>query len=36
MDIRPIKTEADYHWALSEIQAYFDRPPEPGSEKPTP
>jgi HTH-type transcriptional regulator/antitoxin HigA len=31
MDIRPIKTEADYEWALAEIEQYFDREPEPGT-----
>jgi HTH-type transcriptional regulator / antitoxin HigA len=31
MDIRPIKTEADYEWALKEIEAYFDQQPEVGS-----
>jgi HTH-type transcriptional regulator/antitoxin HigA len=31
MDIRPIKTEADYDWALDEIAAYFDDEPAPGS-----
>ncbi len=31
MDVRPIKTEADYDWALAEIEDYFDREPEPGS-----
>lgn len=31
MDIRPIKTEADYEWALKEIARYFDREPEPGT-----
>ena len=25
MDIRPIRTEADYEWALHEIEQYFDR-----------
>jgi HTH-type transcriptional regulator/antitoxin HigA len=30
-NIRPLKTEADYEWALTEIEAYFDRLPEPGS-----
>ena len=30
-DIRPIKTEADYDWALAEIEAYFDNEPELGS-----
>jgi len=24
MDIRPIKTDADYDWALAEITQYFD------------
>ena len=31
MDIRPIKTEADYDWALAEIERYFDAEPEPGT-----
>ena len=31
MHIRPIKTEADYDWALREIEPYFAREPEPGS-----
>lgn len=31
MDIRPIKTEQDYEWALSEVTRYFDDQPEPGS-----
>ncbi len=31
MDIRPIKTEADYDWALKEIEQYFDHEPEMGS-----
>jgi HTH-type transcriptional regulator/antitoxin HigA len=30
-DIRPIRTEADYEWALAEIARYFDDQPEPGS-----
>lgn len=30
-NIRPLKTEADYEWALGEIEAYFDALPEPGS-----
>lgn len=29
MDIRPLRTEADYDWALSEIDAYFTTPPIP-------
>ncbi len=31
MDIRPIKTEADYDWALTEIEHYFDVEPKPGT-----
>ncbi len=31
MDIRPIRTEADYEWALAEIEHYFDQEPEPGT-----
>jgi HTH-type transcriptional regulator / antitoxin HigA len=31
MDIRPIRTEADYDWALREIGRYFDVQPEPGT-----
>jgi len=31
MDIRPIKTEADYDWALAEIAPYFADEPELGS-----
>jgi HTH-type transcriptional regulator/antitoxin HigA len=27
MDIRPLKTEADYDWALSEIEPYVTDPP---------
>ena len=30
-NIRPIKTEEDYDWALGEIGRYFDNQPEPGS-----
>ncbi len=30
-NVRPIKTEADYDWALKEIARYFDREPNPGS-----
>jgi HTH-type transcriptional regulator / antitoxin HigA len=29
MDIRPIRTEADYDWALAEIERYFEHEPEP-------
>jgi HTH-type transcriptional regulator/antitoxin HigA len=31
MDIRPLRTEADYDWALAEIEAYFRREPIPGT-----
>lgn len=31
MDVRAIRTEADYDWALKEIERYFDRQPEPGT-----
>lgn len=31
MNIRPIRTEADYDWALAEVEAYFDVEPEPGT-----
>ncbi len=31
MDIRPIRTEEDYDWALAEISAYFDVIPEKGT-----
>ncbi len=31
MDIRPIRTEDDYAWALAEIAAYFDAPPRLGT-----
>lgn len=31
MDIRPIKTDTDYNWALSEITKYFENEPEVGS-----
>lgn len=30
-DIRPIKTEADYEWAIAEITRYFESEPEPGT-----
>ena len=32
MEIRPIRTKADYKRALREVSAYFDNEPEPGSE----
>ena len=31
MDIRPIRTEADYDWALAEIERYFADEPAPGT-----
>lgn len=31
MDIRMIRTEADYDRALAEIERDFDRQPEPGT-----
>lgn len=31
MDIRAIRTEADYDWALREIERYFDNQPEAGT-----
>ncbi|GAB0116386.1 helix-turn-helix domain-containing protein [Acidisoma sp. 7E03] len=31
MDVRPIRTEADYEWALQEISPYFDTEPQPGT-----
>jgi HTH-type transcriptional regulator/antitoxin HigA len=31
MDIRAIHTEADYEWAIKEIERYFDEQPEPGT-----
>jgi|SRR5688572_8467796 HTH-type transcriptional regulator/antitoxin HigA len=32
MDIRPIRTEADYKAALKAVSPYFDREPAPGTE----
>ena len=31
MDVRPLKTEADYDWALTEIEQYFVAEPAPGT-----
>ena len=31
MDIRAIRSEADYEWALGEIEAYFDDEPTRGT-----
>jgi HTH-type transcriptional regulator/antitoxin HigA len=30
-DIRPIRNEDDYTWALAEIEQYFEAEPEPGT-----
>lgn len=30
-DIRPIRTEDDYDWALAEVASYFEKQPQPGS-----
>ncbi|MGE3146810.1 MAG: type II toxin-antitoxin system HigA family antitoxin [Pseudorhodoplanes sp.] len=30
-NIRPIKTEDDYNWAIAEITHYFESQPQPGS-----
>ena len=31
MDIRPLRSEADYDWALKEIARYFEREPRRGT-----
>ena len=31
MDIRPIRTEADYDWALKAIEPYFEKQPRRGT-----
>ena len=31
MDVRPLRTEADYRWALAEVEHYFENEPEPGT-----
>jgi len=31
MNVRPIKAEADYDWALKEIEPYFEREPKRGT-----
>jgi HTH-type transcriptional regulator/antitoxin HigA len=31
MDIRPLRSEADYDWALVEIEPYFEQEPAPGT-----
>jgi HTH-type transcriptional regulator/antitoxin HigA len=32
MDVRAIHSEADYAWAMNEVQRYFAQEPEPGSQ----
>jgi HTH-type transcriptional regulator/antitoxin HigA len=31
MDVRPLHTERDYDWALTEVARYFETQPAPGS-----
>ena len=31
MDVRPLHTEEDYQWALTEVERYFDKEPELGT-----
>lgn len=31
MDVRPIRTDADYEWAWAEVSAYMEQDPEPGT-----
>jgi len=31
MDVRALHTDADYAWALKEVERYFDSPPKPGT-----
>jgi len=31
MDVRPVRNEADYDWALQEVSGYFENPPAKGS-----
>lgn len=31
MDVRPIRTEEDYEWALDQVSRYFEDEPKPGS-----
>lgn len=30
-NIRPLRSEKDYDWALAEIERYFDKEPTPGT-----
>lgn len=31
MDVRPIRTEDDYNWALTQVEPYFDAVPKKGT-----
>lgn len=31
MDVKPLRSDADYAWALQEVEAYFRNVPAPGS-----
>lgn len=31
MDVKPLRNERDYDWALREVSAYFEAEPEPGT-----
>ena len=31
MDIHPLRTEADYDWALAEVERYFNDQPQVGT-----
>jgi HTH-type transcriptional regulator/antitoxin HigA len=33
MDIQPIETEADYDWAIQEVEQYFEHEPALDSEE---
>jgi HTH-type transcriptional regulator/antitoxin HigA len=33
MDVRAIRTDADYKWALKELERYFDNPPKPETDE---
>ena len=35
MDIRPLRTEADYDWALAQIALYFAHQPPSGTRTPS-
>jgi HTH-type transcriptional regulator/antitoxin HigA len=31
MDVRPVRNESDYDWALQQVSGYFENPPTKGS-----